>query len=226
MAPECQGIVEFRLTSSLQSHAERWCGDYQRAPDVTAGQRLAVTLIATQFHHFRSRAAEGKLPVSSMGKQAPSQTQRLSQSVKQRTWRSLAAILVGTADGSSVIRLVNSPLNRVVNVKESATIERVTITGGTNTNGAGGGINNDGSIEIENSTIDNNTAGRKGSGLRDNGSDTVILNSTFVGNKASPGGAVSSTGTTDLTHVTIVRNQATSNSSAGLISKNDDTDTD
>ena len=151
-------------------------------------------------------------------------------------------ILQGATDGTSVIRLVNSPRNRVLNVRATATIDRVTISGGTNTNGAGGGINvergarltltnstvtgnqardggginNDGSIRIEHSTIDNNKADRKGGGVRDNGSDTKIVNSTFVGNIASQGGALSTTGTTYVTHSTIVRNQSTSSSSAGV----------
>jgi len=152
-------------------------------------------------------------------------------------------IVRGAADGSSVIRLTGT--GRVVNVRRAATtatIDLVTITGGKNPTSAGGGINiergarltltnstvtvnqardggginNDGSIRIENSTIDNNTADRKGGGLRDNGTDTIIRNSTFVGNVASQGGALSSTGATDLTHATIVRNQSTSSSSAGV----------
>lgn len=152
-------------------------------------------------------------------------------------------VLRGADDGSSGIRLSTS--GRVVTIKRNATtatIDLVTITGGKNPTGAGGGINvergarltltnstvtgneardggginNDGSIRIENSTIDNNIAERKGGGVRDNGTDTQIVNSTFVGNRASQGGALSSTGTTNLVHTTIVRNQSTSSSSAGI----------
>ena len=88
-----------------------------------------------------------------------------------------------------------------------------TVTG--NTAGEGGGINNDGTITVTNSTVDTNTAGGKGGGLRDTGR-TTVLNSTFSANVASQGGALSAAGTTTVTHATVVGNVATSSSSAGV----------
>ncbi len=88
-----------------------------------------------------------------------------------------------------------------------------TVTG--NTAGEGGGINNDGTITVTNSTVDTNTATGKGGGLRDTGK-TTVLNSTFSANVASQGGALSIAGTATVTHATIVGNIATSSSSAGV----------
>ena len=126
-------------------------------------------------------------------------------------------------------------------VGANVTISGVTITGGSNSNGSGGGINiargasltlidstvtlndaregggiyNAGELTIESSTIDNNWADRKGGGLRSDGT-TSIVNSTFNANIASQGGAISSAGRTDIVQSTIVGNVATSSSSAGV----------
>ena len=145
--------------------------------------------------------------------------------------------------GKAVV-LVGAAGNRVVNVSArnaGATIDGITITGGSltsgnggginvarggvlalvnstvtgNSAGDGGGINNDGTITVTNSTIDTNTATGKGGGLRDTGR-TTVLNSTFNANVASQGGAMSVAGTATVTHATIVGNVATSSSSAGV----------
>jgi hypothetical protein len=146
--------------------------------------------------------------------------------------------LIGSADRPAIVDLgAFGPIA----VKGTVAISRVTIAGGVNSNGSGGGINvarnssltlvdstvtgntardgggiyNAGSLTIQRSTVDNNTAGRKGGGLRDDGT-TTIVNSTFVGNVASQGGAISTAGSTTITHATIARNQSTSSSSAGV----------
>jgi hypothetical protein len=149
--------------------------------------------------------------------------------------------VVAEQPGRTIIRLTGLRKS-VINVTgPRVTINGITITGGSNTNSSGGGINvargasltlvdstitgnvardgggiyNAGSLTIQRSTIDNNRADRKGGGLRDDGT-TTIVNSTFVANVASQGGAISTAGSSTITHATIVRNQSTSSSSAGV----------
>ncbi len=151
--------------------------------------------------------------------------------------------LQSAVPGEKVV-LIAAPGSRVVNVSArnaGATIDGLTIEGGSLTSGNGGGINvarggvltllnstvtgnsasdggginNDGTITVRNSTIDTNTATGKGGGLRDTGT-TTVLNSTFNANVASQGGAISVAGTASVTHATVVGNVATSSSSAGV----------
>lgn len=84
-----------------------------------------------------------------------------------------------------------------------------------NTAREGGGIDNSGTLVMLTSTVDANTADRKGGGIRNNGVGTID-NSTIAGNTANQGGGLSSPGETTVTHATIVRNVATSSSSAGV----------
>ena len=131
--------------------------------------------------------------------------------------------------------------SRVIDVRAAGvTISGVTITGGDvnqtgggirigsgdeltlvdsrvtgNTAREGGGIDNSGTLVMLNSTVDANDADRKGGGIRNDGVGTID-NSTIAGNTASQGGGLSSPGETTVTHATIVRNVATSSSSAGV----------
>ena len=99
-----------------------------------------------------------------------------------------------------------------------------TITNNAATNGNGGGINNNGTMTINNSTIANNTASGLGGGIRNvsgpststTNSSLTITNSAIIGNTAGvAGGGVDSaqpyaspTTTTSLTNVTISGNSA------------------
>ncbi len=149
--------------------------------------------------------------------------------------------LTARVPGQTTIEFTGVRSSAIKVTGQNVTISGVTITGGDNANGngggiditrgssltlvestvtgnfarQGGGIHNAGDLTIERSTIDNNQAERKGGGLRDDGT-TTIVNSTFNANIASQGGAVSSAGTTDIVHATIVGNIATSSSSAGV----------
>lgn len=84
-----------------------------------------------------------------------------------------------------------------------------------NTAREGGGIDNSGTVAVITSTIDANNADRKGGGIRNNGVGTID-NSTITANTANQGGGLSSPGETAVTHATVVRNVATSSSSAGV----------
>ena len=146
--------------------------------------------------------------------------------------------------GEVIIRHTGTKNDRVIDIRAAdVTIKGITITGGKLPTGNGGGINvargatlhlidstvtgntardgggiyvdSTGTLELDNSTVNANTADSKGGGIRNSGTATIV-NSTFVGNIAGQGGAISSPGNTDINHATIVRNQSTSSSSAGV----------
>lgn len=164
----------------------------------------------------------------------------LSQPLVVSKKNDLSIVGVGRPD-ATILRYTGSN-GRVVEVgSQRVTIEGVTITGGklSKGNGAGilvsrnqsltlvdstvrgnsaiegGGIENLGTLTVRGSTIVDNTATNKGGGIRNQGAAS-IENSTFVGNIASQGGALSSPGTTTVTHATMTANQSTSSSSAGI----------
>ena len=93
----------------------------------------------------------------------------------------------------------------------SLTLSRSTITG--NSDDRGGGILNEGTIAIVDSTISNNTASIKGGGLLNEGTATVT-NSTIEGNTSFWGSGVASFSTINLNHTTIVRNVTTTSSTS------------
>ena len=93
----------------------------------------------------------------------------------------------------------------------SLTLSRSTITG--NSDDLGGGILNEGTITVVDSTISNNTASIKGGGLLNEGTATVT-NSTFDGNTSFWGSAAASFSTINLNHTTIVRNVTTASSTS------------
>ena len=95
----------------------------------------------------------------------------------------------------------------------SATVRDSTIV--ANTARDGGGIDSRGTLTVERSTVADNTANRKGGGIRNAGVATID-NTTITGNTADQGGGVSSPGSTAITHATIVQNDAVSSSGGGV----------
>ena len=93
--------------------------------------------------------------------------------------------------GSSVVTVSGNNLSRVFYVSADATIGGLTISGGNSS--VGGGINNAGTLTLENSTVSDNSAGF-GAGIFNNpGSTGTLRNVTFTGNVASNAGARSGT---------------------------------
>jgi hypothetical protein len=98
----------------------------------------------------------------------------------------------------------------------SLTLDGLTIEGGSNTSGSGGGVNNSnsygGDITISNSIIRNNTTVGAGGGVNGSyGGNITITNSAITGNTAgASGGGVSVSGGLNVSGSTISGNQSTS----------------
>jgi hypothetical protein len=99
-----------------------------------------------------------------------------------------------------------------------AVISRSTISGSWAGGGGSAGIDNRGTLEIVESTIDNNYAGAGGGGIGNSGTATVT-NSTISGNYAGEdgngGGGISSSGTLTLINSTIAGNTANADGGGG-----------
>ena len=93
----------------------------------------------------------------------------------------------------------------------SLTLSRSWVTG--NVDDLGGGILNEGTLAIVDSTISGNTASIKGGGLLNDGTAT-ISNSTIEGNTSYWGSAIASFSTINIGHSTIVRNVTTTTSNS------------
>jgi hypothetical protein len=89
----------------------------------------------------------------------------------------------------------------------SVFISGITIENGATSIGFGGGIDNEGTLMVTNSTISGNSAGESGGGIVNSGTLTVT-NSTISGNSAGEGGGILNTGTLTLTNSTISGNAA------------------
>jgi len=96
---------------------------------------------------------------------------------------------------------------------KSLTLIRSTVTG--NKDDRGGGILNEGTITIIDSTISDNEASIKGGGLLNEGTATVT-NSTIEGNTSPLGAGITSFSTINLLHATVAKNVSTFSSVAGL----------
>ena len=106
-----------------------------------------------------------------------------------------------------------------INSGTTATLSRLTITGGHDVDG--GGIFNSGTLNVNNSTISGNTATAKGGGINNNAFSTVnIINSTISGNFCtgfSGGGIQNGFGSTaNATNSTISGNSATNGGGGGI----------
>ena len=126
--------------------------------------------------------------------------------------KAAGAVTLSGAGARTTIVDANA-VDRVMRVSSgtTATVERVTVRGGHGAT-VGGGILNEGSLTLNESTVTGNT-GHDGGGIGNNGSLWVTA-STLTGNSAYYGGGLyfqpltSSGGTTRLTNVTVSGNQA------------------
>ncbi len=107
--------------------------------------------------------------------------------------------------------------SRVLHVMSGqiVTLDGVTITGGSEVNG--GGVLNEGTLTITNSTLSNNTATGDGGAIYNAAGATLTLtNVTISGNSAAnEGGGIFAWGTVTITHSTITKNRADSDGTDG-----------
>jgi uncharacterized protein YgiM (DUF1202 family) len=100
-------------------------------------------------------------------------------------------------------------------------LDQVTISGGQ-TSGDGGGIRNDGTLTITNSTISGNNANNAGGGIYNASGTLTITNSTISGNSAGGGGGGidNDFGTATITNSAISGNSATNGDGGGIFNTN------
>ena len=96
-----------------------------------------------------------------------------------------------------------------VNTGVTASIDGLTIADG-NSAGNGGGILNNGTLTVTNSTISGNTAGDGNGGGIGNTGTVTVTNNTISGNTADFGGGIDNFGTGTVTNSTISGNTASS----------------
>ncbi len=111
----------------------------------------------------------------------------------------------------------------VVNSGVTATLSKITVSGGQVTGGEfGGGIQNLGTLTLANTTVSGNTA--SGGGGISNAGSLTLNNSTVANNVANPfGGGIYSTGPLTVTNSTISGNSATGTGIGGGIYNNSGT---
>ncbi len=109
-----------------------------------------------------------------------------------------SAVLSGDSTAGPLLEVENSA---------SLTVTGITLTGGgTNTSSEGGGIQNEGALTLNDSTVKGNT-GELGGGIG-NGGTLTLNNSTVSGNTAFLGGGISNSGTLILDDSTVSGNTA------------------
>jgi len=95
-----------------------------------------------------------------------------------------------------------------VNAGVTLTLNALTIAHGSAY--VGGGLLNEGTVTISNSTFANNSASSGGGGLYNYQGTVTISNSTFASNSASNGGGLLNTGTATISNSTFASNSASS----------------
>jgi hypothetical protein len=106
--------------------------------------------------------------------------------------------------------------------KAQVTLSRVTVQNGNSPQG-GGGINNAGTLAVNNSTISGNNASLVGGGILNDGGTLTINNSTISGNQAwgstelfAHGGGISNFGTLTINGSTVSRNRVNIGDGGGI----------
>lgn len=119
-------------------------------------------------------------------------------------------VLTGTADSSGTLTYLVTTDNTsringfVVRRALNVTLDSLTLTGGNAQSDPGGGINNSGTLTLNQSTLSGNEA-KSGGGIYNSG--TLTLNQcTFAGNSAEDGGGIYNNGTLTLIQSTIAGN--------------------
>jgi hypothetical protein len=114
-----------------------------------------------------------------------------------------------TLDGTSTVRLLS------VDAASNVTIDGLVIASGATT-GIGGGIQNNGTLTVKNSTFSSNSAGNGGAIANASGATLTVQSSTLSENTTTGvgGGAIISSGTTTVERSAIVDNTAPINGGA------------
>jgi hypothetical protein len=121
-----------------------------------------------------------------------------------------------TVDGNGFTIRQTCPGERVMQKAGSGalSLNGVTITGGTNSSGNGGGILSSGPVTLTDSVVTGNTTAANGGGIATNPGNLTITNSNVTSNTASEdgGGANVQGGALDVTDSTFNNNTATNGS--------------
>ncbi len=113
--------------------------------------------------------------------------------------------------GADLLTISGNNLYRVFYVNNGATasFHHLTIADGNNPLGPGGGIYNEGLVQILNSVVRNNSASGRGGGIYNFAGDINIISSTISNNSSSlEGGGIWNNGTLNITNSTISGNSA------------------
>jgi IPTL-CTERM motif len=118
-------------------------------------------------------------------------------------------------DGSGLLTISGGSARRVftVNAGVTVTFQNLTIVNGNSGGAGGGGIFNNGTVTISNSTLSGNS-GNGGGGIFNGGAATVtISNSTFSGNSSTggSGGGIYNNGTATISNSTFSGNSTPAN---------------
>ena len=105
--------------------------------------------------------------------------------------------IAGPTGGATVRRNASAGAFRILTVNSGVTanLSNLTIRGGSDASGAGGGgiYNNGGTTTLANVTVSGNTSGGLGGGIYLNGGTVTLTNSTVSGNTGSLAAAASQT---------------------------------
>jgi filamentous hemagglutinin family protein len=99
----------------------------------------------------------------------------------------------------------------IYNNNGTVNVSNTTISGNTSATGFGGGINNQaGTINISNATISSNSSLRSGGGIFNRNGTVNVSSSTISGNRGISGGGISNLGTVNVSNSTISSNNSRS----------------
>ncbi len=135
----------------------------------------------------------------------------------------VTSTIVITGNGSTIARIPTAPAFRILAVGSTGdlTLQETTITGGRSAPGEfatpGGGVLNNGTLALMNSTVSNNFTDQDGGGVYNTGV-LNIASSTISGNSVGvygSGGGVSNSGTLTLANSTVSGNSAVSFNGSG-----------
>src|SRR5262249_12738960 len=116
-----------------------------------------------------------------------------------------------TGPGADKLTVSGSNLSRVFQVEagEEVSLSGLTIAGGSAGTGNGGGIDNFGALNVNDSVFSGNAAANGGGLDNERGATATVSGSTFTGNSANAGGGIDADGTVTVSGSTFTGNSAT-----------------